>query len=334
MRSAWSQADLLLSRKSIDRILAASNDQMSPSPQVLQKLKLARDAKLFAETYLGLKRTNNYTTFVQLDRPYVSYVVSAAKRHQLAFHSWWFPVVGDVPYKGYFNAEHAKAEALELQKKGYDTYVRGASAYSTLGWFDDPVLSSMLHSTDYDLVNLIIHETVHATIYIKSAADFNERLATYLGDLGAELFFTTKEGVNSPTLSEAANNRSDESLFSNFISREIDELGKWYENEPNKSGADFLERRKLRFQKIQMAFEKNIAGQFRNPKFRERLRQELSPDVLNNAWLLSWKLYTYDLSDFRKAFEKLEKDPLRFVAFAKSLEQKSSPESQLKEFIR
>lgn len=332
LRSAWSQADLLLSRKSIEKILNSPETDRAQSPDDLRKLRLALEAKEFAEKKLGLKKTDNYTSFVYLDRPYVSYVVSAAKRYELTFYRWWFPIVGHIPYKGYFDPELAKTEARNMEAKGYDTYVRGASAYSTLGWFEDPILSSMLRYTDYDLVNLIIHETVHATIYIKSEADFNERLATFFGDIGAELFFKSKEGDDSATLKAASDNRSDEEKFSQFISREIDDLRKWYEAEPNKTAPDFLERRKKRFEKIQVAFDETLAPHMKNARYRDRLRKDLSPEILNNASLLAWRLYVYDLTDFQRAFEKLGGDPVRFLAFAKSLEKEKSPEEKLKAF--
>lgn len=334
LRSAWSQADLLLSRKSIEKILNSPETDRAQSPEDLAKLRLALEAKDFAEKHLGLKKTGNYTSFVQLDRPYVSYIVSAAKRDELTFHRWWFPIVGHVPYKGHFNPELAKEEARDMEADGYDTYVRGTSAYSTLGWFEDPVLSSMLRYSNYDLVNLIIHETVHATIYIKSEADFNERLATFLGDLGAELFFKTKEGEHSSTLKDAHDDREDEERFSGFISREIDGLRKWYEAEPNKEAPDFLERRRKRFELILASFDKTLAPQIKNSRYRDRLRRDLSPGVLNNASLLAWRLYVYDLSDFKQAFKKLGSDPIRFLEFAKSLEKEAAPEAKLKEFTR
>ena len=131
------------------------------------------------------KKTKNYSTFVNLHRPYVTYIVSAAPKNELKYYTWYFPIIGSVPYKGYFNEAGANGEARDLASEGYDTYVRGVTAYSTLGWFKDPILSSMLAYSDYDMVNTIIHETVHTTIYIKSNANFNERLASYLGDLGA-----------------------------------------------------------------------------------------------------------------------------------------------------
>lgn len=331
IKSAWSQADLLLSREPIEKILNSPEKDRSLSPDDLKKLKLALEAKAFGERALGLKRNGNYASFVQLDRPYVSYIVSAAARDRLEPHLWSFPIVGAVPYKGYFNPEDAKVEANTLKAKGLDTYVRGATAYSTLGWFDDPVLSSMLRYSDYDLVNLIIHESVHATLYIKSQADFNERLATFIGDFGAELFFKEKEGTQSPTLKAAATERQDDKAFSVFISKEIDRLKEWYPQQPA-AAPQFEELKRKRLGEILEAFELELAPKMVNEKYRDRLRRDLDPSKLNNASLLAWKTYVYDLSDFQKAFDKMNRDPIKFLEFAKSLEKSKDPERDLKGF--
>jgi predicted aminopeptidase len=278
---------------------------------------------------LGLKKNGSYASYVHLDRPYVSYIVSAAQRDRLEPHLWTFPIVGAVPYKGYFNLDDAKEEAKGLKEKGLDTYVRGATAYSTLGWFDDPVLSSMLRYSDYDMVNLIIHESVHATLYIKSQADFNERLATFIGDIGAELYFKEKEGAQSATLIAAAAEREDDKAFSAFISKEIDRLKEWYTKQ-NAESLGFDETKRTRLAEIQTAFETDLAPKLKNEKYRERLRRDLDPSRLNNASLLAWKTYVYDLSDFELAFAKMERDPLKFLEFAKSLEKSKDPEAELK----
>lgn len=331
IKSAWSQADLLLSRDSIEEILNSPEKDSSLNPDDRKKLKLALEAKAFGERILGLKKNGNYASFVQLGRPYVSYVVSAAAKDRLEPHLWTFPIVGAVPYKGYFNPEDAKEEANNLKAKGLDTYVRGATAYSTLGWFDDPVLSSMLRYSDYDLVNLIIHESVHATLYIKSQADFNERLATFIGDFGAELFFNEKEGLQSSTLKEAAADREDDKAFSVFISKEIDRLKEWYPLQ-NAGAPEFEELKRKRLGEILEAFNRELAPKLENEKYRDRLRRDLDPSKLNNASLLAWKTYVYDLTDFQAAFEKMNHDPIKFLDFAKSLEKSKDPEADLKAF--
>lgn len=333
IKSAWSQADLLLSREPIEKILNSPEKDRSLSPDDLKKLKLALEAKSFGERVLGLKKNGNYASYVQLDRPYVSYIVSAAARDRLEPHLWSFPIVGAVPYKGYFNLDDAKEEANNLKAKGLDTYVRGATAYSTLGWFDDPVLSSMLRYSDYDLVNLIVHESVHATLYIKSQADFNERLATFIGDLGAELYFKEKEGTQSSTLIAAAAEREDDKAFSVFISKEIDRLKDWYPLQ-NAAAPEFEEIKRKRLGEILEAFDKDLAPKLTNEKYRERLRRDLDPSRLNNASLLAWKTYVYDLADFQSAFEKMNRDPVKFLEFAKSLEKSKDPEADLKAYGR
>ncbi len=333
IKSAWSQAGLLNAREPLDSVLAKPD----LADSVRAKLLLARDAKLFAEVALGLKKTRNYESYVELGRSHVSYVVSAAPKDRLEHFEWWFPIVGHVPYKGYFNPEDAKAEAESLKQDGLDVVVRGVSAYSTLGWFRDPILSSMLRYTDYDLANTIIHETVHATLYIKGNADFNERLATFIGNLGADMFFLKRDGAESATLKNAEIETADERLFTDFISKQIDVLKAWYEKNQLTAGATaatFEENRRLQFKGIFEEFKSRIAPQLGNEKYRNRLLEELAPESLNNARLLLWRLYFHDLSDFERAYAKLGKNPSRFMEFAKSLEKSKDPELALKEFVQ
>lgn len=339
-----------MSRQSLEKVMAAESaadatgsDAATTSKTAVvtaaekKKLQLAIDAKKFGEDELGLKKNSNYDSYVKLDRPYVSYVVSAAKKDRLEPHLWSFPIVGSIPYKGFFNPDDAKAEAKTLREKGFDTYVRGVSAYSTLGWFDDPILSSMLRYSDYDLVNTIIHESVHATLYIKSQADFNERLATYIGNIGADLFFARREGDQSPTLKQARAESEDDKLFSEFISGEIDALKAWYTDNEKAASIDnelFLARRDLKFSDIAERFESKIKPRLKSERYAKNLTQSLSPENLNNARLLAWKLYVYDLSDFDRAFTALGRDPRKLIEYAKSLEKEKDAEAALKSFGR
>lgn len=313
---------LLNSRIPIDEALKDPNI----SPEEKKKLELAQKARAFAENDLHLKATKNYTSYVKLDRPYVTYVVSAAYKWELKHYQWSYPFVGKMPYKGYFNEDDAKNEEVELKKEDLDTYMRGVAAYSTLGWFKDPLLSSMLRYTDYDLVNTIIHETVHATLYIKHEADFNERLANFLGNKGAEMYYLKTEGPDSKTLQEVKKDNADDKLFSEFISKELKDLGEWYKNLPANDHAE--EKRTERLADIQKRFKEQVL-----PKMQTKGYEKFSSAKLNNARLLVFKTYMQDLSDFEKLYELSGRDFSKFIEKCKELEGAKDPSSKLKEII-
>lgn len=322
MKSGYGQMKLLSSRVPIDEALQDSKLDESKK----QKLRLAQEAREFAERELHLKPTKNYTSYVELGRPYVTYVVSAAYRWELKHYQWSYPFMGKMPYKGYFNEADALEEEKELQKEDLDTYMRGVSAYSTLGWFNDPILSSMLRYDDYDIVNTIIHETVHATLYIKNSADFNERLATFLGNKGAEQFYIKKEGVDSPTLKKIRNEIEDNKTFSQFISAELKDLEKWYLDLPASERSE--DKRQERIRQIQEKFTKDV-----QPRLKTDNYKKFPETKLNNARLLLYKTYVQDLGDFEKLYELLGRDYSQFIEKCKSLEKSKDPTQGLKEML-
>lgn len=328
--SGYHQARLLSSRVPIEKAL---NDPNLTSEEK-RKLKLAQEARVFAETELGLKPTRNYTSYVHLDRPYVTYVVSAAEKSALKPYNWWFPLVGSLPYKGFFTEEAAKNEAKRMSDKGYDVYVRGVSAYSTLGWFNDPILSSMLRYKDYDLVDTIIHETVHATIYIKSEADFNERLAVFFGAKGAEEFYRKREGENGQTIQAMADDLHDSKLFSDFIAAEMKELESWYAAKEKEMGKEKKQNgtielnekeRKARLRLIQDHFVAQLKPKLKRPEYYK----SFETSELNNARLLNFRLYFENLDDFERLFVKLGRDYKKMLKFCKSLEDSKDPKADL-----
>jgi predicted aminopeptidase len=321
VKSAYSQADLLMSRVPIDE--AIQNPALTPEHK--RKLELSQKAREFAEKNLGLKHTKNYTSFVDLKRPYVTWVVSAAPKNILEHHLFWFPILGSMPYKGFFNPKDAQDFADSLKAQGLDIYVRGVSAYSTLGWFNDPLLSSMLRGQDHELVNTIIHETVHATVFIKSAADFNERLASFIGDIGTELFYKDRGAEGQATLSQIQEEDHDQRIFTEFISNEINELKKWYQSEEAKGAASLEILRQKKFADIQTRF-KDVQPKF---KRRDAYAGFLKTEI-NNARLLTFRLYMQDMSDFQKAFQNYDKDFGKFLNFCKGLEKSESPLEDLK----
>jgi predicted aminopeptidase len=318
-KSAYAQINLLRKRVPVEEAMK----DPALSPESKRKLALAQAARHFAETELGLKPTQNYTTFVQLDGPYVTYVVSAAPKNALEHHLWHYPLVGSLPYKGFFNPEDAKTEASSLKQEGLDVFVRGVSAYSTLGWFRDPILSSMLDYRDYELVNTIIHETVHATIYIKSEADFNERLASFIGNKGTELFYARTQSQNPAVWDEMKADAHDEVIFGEFISKELSALEKWYEERKDQAIPEDV--RVARLKEIQERFKSEAKPKFQLPTAYSKFETT----DLNNARLLTYRLYMQDLSDFEKVFSKLGRSFPKMLTFCKSLEKADDPKAAL-----
>lgn len=319
LKSGYGQLSLLSSRQPIEKAL--QDNKLTEKEKHL--LNLTVQAREFAESKLKLKSTKNYTSFVQLDRPYVTYVVSAAPQWELKHHQWSYLIVGKMPYKGFFNEKDALDEEEELKNKNLDTYVRGVSAYSTLGWFNDPILSSMLRYKEHDLVNTVIHETVHATLYIKNSADFNERLATFIGNKGTEFFYLEKEGPDSPTYKHILAEYQDEKLFSEFITVEIKNLELWYKSQTKTTDHSLREER---FKLIQTKFKNDIL-----PKMKTNTFVNFATLKLNNARLLVYKTYNEDLSEFQKLYDKVGGDFQKFMDLCRSLEKHPKPEQGLKE---
>nr|BFD58530.1 aminopeptidase [Bdellovibrio sp. CKG001] len=322
MKSGYGQMKLLGSRVPLNEALEDPNLDEAKK----RKLRLAEEARVFAERELHLATSKNYTAYVELGRPYVTYVVSAAPKWELKHYQWSYPFMGKMPYKGFFNEADAVEEERSLQQEGLDTYMRGVSAYSTLGWFNDPILSSMLRYDDYDLVNTIIHETVHATLYIKHAADFNERLATFLGNKGAELFYLKKEGADSKTLKQIQLENEDNKLFSTFISSELKLLEQWYKELPPDERKE--EKRSERIREIQKKFAAEVIPQLKTDNYKK-----FGEARLNNARLLVYKTYLQDLSDFESLYNLVGQDYSKFIESCRSLEKTQDPASALKAIL-
>ncbi|HVR84786.1 MAG TPA: aminopeptidase, partial [Planctomycetota bacterium] len=161
------------------------------------KLLFVREVKSFGENELGLARSANYESFYDTKGQPITYIVSACRKDRFQPYTWWFPIVGEVPYKGFFSKEDAQAEAAGLEQQGYDVALGMAAAYSTLGYFPDPVLSTMLDYPDEHLAALILHELTHGTIYLPGGSDFNEGLASFVGWQGALEFARKERGISS-----------------------------------------------------------------------------------------------------------------------------------------
>jgi predicted aminopeptidase len=193
IRQAKGQLQIVWQAKPVEVYL---NDITFPD-SLKAKLVLIQEVRQYAIDSLGLRDTKNYKTLYDQKGKELLWVVTASEPFRLMAKEWNFPVLGAVPYKGFFNHELALAEQKGLEKEGWDVTVRNPGGWSTLGWFTDPILSGMLSRSTGDLANLIIHEMVHATIFVKDSVEFNENLASFIGDRGTERYLTDKYGAES-----------------------------------------------------------------------------------------------------------------------------------------
>ncbi|MCK6554816.1 aminopeptidase [Candidatus Binatia bacterium] len=211
LRAGYEEAKILWRRVPIEEML----QEPDLPADTRAKLTLVLAVRTYARDILGLRVGGSYASFAAVDSSQVVHVVTAAYRDRLTPYTWWFPIVGRVPYKGYFNRAEAVREAADLDSKGLDTMVRPSVAFSTLGWFDDPVLSTLLRYDDATLANTVIHELLHNTVYLGSSAAFNESFANFVGHRGAIDFFA-RHG-DDERRREAAADWAAALMFSGFL---------------------------------------------------------------------------------------------------------------------
>ena len=191
------QTDLLARAKPITEVIATTPDNALKS-----RLQRAQEIRAFASRELGLPDNRSYTSYADLGRPYAVWNVFAAPELSLTPRQWCFPVAGCVNYRGYFAEGDARAEAARLKAAGDDVHMSGIPAYSTLGYFDDPVLSTFVKYREVDLARLIFHELAHQVVYVKDDSSFNESFAVTVEEAGVARWLASEARLRGE--SEAA----------------------------------------------------------------------------------------------------------------------------------
>lgn len=282
------------------------NNPATPD-SVKEKLIYIEKVRRFAMDSLGLKNSDNYTTlFDQKGKP-VMWVVTASLPYELEAYEWWFPVIGNVSYKGFFKEDKALHEAELIRTKGYETDIYSPSAWSTLGYFTDPILSNMLYRGPGRLADLIIHELTHATVYLKSSVDFNENFATFVGEKGAEMFLKHHFGEESMEHTRFVQFLQDDEIYNQYMIQSAQQLDSLYKT--------FSSETSLKTKEIQkQAMLLEITNGIRDLPYHqpERFQKMLDRKVqLNNTDFLSYLRYRKDQSVFREALEKKYNGNLR-----------------------
>ena len=291
LKAGWAEAKILNARRPIPEvILDPELDERTRG-----KLTLVREARVFAIEQLGVNVGDSYTTYTQLEQDTLAMVLSAAHQDRIASKTWWFPVVGAVPYKGFFDVTDAEREQSKLEEEGYDTYLRPTAAFSTLGWFSDPLLSSLMRYDEVELVETVVHELSHNHLFVPGSVRFNESFASWAGRTASIEFFCTREGGGPDTVwcIRAKDRWEDEKRFSLFIDDLIEELSDIYADS-SRTRADKLTVREVAFADAKERFEQEVQPGFRSLTFRS-----FATIPLNNATLLSRMRYYHRLPDFQ-----------------------------------
>lgn len=270
------------------------------STEEKERLALVSRIKAFGENELGLKKSGSYETINLEDRSPV-YTVSASPKDKLTLVTWWFPVAGHVPYLGFFDLEAARRERDTLLAKDLDTFVGRAEAYSTLGWFRDPLTLHLVQGSDLNLAETILHEMTHATLYVKGQGEFNEGLAQLVGKRGALLFFERTFGPSHPATLEARDSILDEVLFSTYLVSLLSELDALYQDKLISYETKLSEREKI-FAR-QMEKFGDLKGRMKTKRFAA-----FGQPGLNNAYLMSVSLYHRHFNLFESALARKGND--------------------------
>ncbi len=301
-RAAYEEAKILAGRKSIDKLVA---DSATPAVE-REKLKLVQAARAFARDSMGLNPQQSFTRYTRLDRDTLVLVVSASYPDRLARKTWWFPIVGRFPYKGFFDFDGALRTAEQLRGEGFDVSVGASSAFSTLGWFNDPLVSTTLRMDSVSLANTVIHEITHTTFFAKGQVVFNESFASFVGGRGAIAFF----GMIGDSVATARAERewADDRVLGAFWAGLFASLDSAFAAHPDSldpagAKAARLAAREQIYAAARIRLVDSVVPRLTTygPEWAQRV-------PLDNAVLMSRRVYASGLDDFEAVYQREARD--------------------------
>lgn len=254
-------------------------------------LKLVDEIKIYAFDSLGINFSKNYSKTYDQKGKELMFVVTACEPFKLEPKEWKFPLIGSFSYKGFFDQQKAIVLEKELKEEGLDTNIRTAGGWSTLGWFEDPILSNMLNDSEAGFAELLIHELTHGTLFVKDSVRFNENLATFIGIKGTERYLTQKYGSESPLLQEYKNQWKDRNTLSDHILRGANYLDSIYNIFTNES--DILEKEKIKSYSInKILVTIDTLGLSNKQRYMDHYRKNKP----NNTFFMSFLRYRGDIT--------------------------------------
>ncbi|MBW2314997.1 MAG: aminopeptidase [Deltaproteobacteria bacterium] len=307
---ASGQLRILRASRGIDAVLS----DPATEPELRGQLERVLEARAFAAD-LGLDVGEQYTSYVAWPDDRIVTTVVATRPGEIEPAGFDFPIVGNVPYKGFFERERAEAEATRLRKRGLDVCVLAVPAYSTLGWLADPVTDPMLRHGEHYLVETLIHELVHATVFFADAAEFNEGLASFIGQEGAVRFYAER-GLGELLRAEVADDR----VVQEALLSLREEVGQLY---AASEAGDARDRRRAGLEAKGRARLAALPLQHADAQFlSERAR-------LNDACLSIAATYATDLPAYAKRLAAMEGDLVAFIELARSVEASDDPRAAI-----
>lgn len=265
-----------------------------------EKLRLIQEIREFSLNSLGLNDSESYKKlYDQEDKP-ILWVLTASKPFKLEEHKWHFPFLGSLGYKGFFSKSIAIEEEEELKSINLDTDLGAVNAWSTLGYFDDPILSNMLKKKPGGLSRLIIHELTHGTLYVKGEDAFNENLATFVGDNGAILFMKSKYGNESEELKKYLGALDDIVMYSDHMIRGTKRLDSLYKSFEMKDLSN-EEKLEMKQKMIRSILGSSDTINFNSDdSYKHLLESNFTP---NNTYFMTFKRYREQQNEFQEEFE-------------------------------
>lgn len=312
-RAGIEQTAILEARKPIAEMLR----DPKTDAETRASLQLVLDARNFAAD-LGYAAKQTYTTYAEIGRDTLLLVLSASPRNCLCPFTWKYPIVGRIPYKGFFDPKMARKEAGKLERKGYDIYLRPAGAFSTLGWFNDPLYSTAMSHDSVELAATVFHEIAHNTLYVKSATEFNESFAQLAGYRAAEEFFRRRGSVVAAD--QAANRWLDEVVLSGYYTALSQRLDSLYRVTSDSVAIDSGRAELGRWARAQLEGE---VGQ----RLKTYTIGPMADRPVNNARLIAARIYRTRLALFEQWYEQHGRDIKVAVAALDSLMQGAEGDS-------